>query len=157
MSSVYIETTIPSFYYEVRQEPEMIARRNWTRQWWDSAATHYDLFTSVAVIEELSKGDYPSKTETLQLVRTLPLLPLEPPVRDIAKAYIVHEIMPRDVAGDALHLAIASYNRCSFLLTWNCQHLANANKFQPIRRVNTLLNLPTPDIVTPVELLGAGG
>jgi predicted nucleic acid-binding protein len=25
---VYIETTIPSFYHEVRTEPEMIARRN---------------------------------------------------------------------------------------------------------------------------------
>jgi hypothetical protein len=32
--SGYIETTIPSFYYEVRAEPEMIARRESTRRWW---------------------------------------------------------------------------------------------------------------------------
>ena len=28
---VYIETTIPSFYYEVRSTPDMVARRAWTR------------------------------------------------------------------------------------------------------------------------------
>ncbi len=32
---VYIETTIPSFYFEIRKEPEMVARRLWTRRWWD--------------------------------------------------------------------------------------------------------------------------
>ena len=39
-----------------------------------------------------------------------------------------------------------------FLLTWNCNHLANANKRQHIRIVNTRLNLATPEITTPLEL-----
>ena len=30
---VYIETSIPSFYFEVRGAPEMAARREWTRAW----------------------------------------------------------------------------------------------------------------------------
>ena len=41
-----------------------------------------------------------------------------------------------------------------FLVTWNCQHLANANKFGHIRRVNTMLGLFVPMLVTPLELLG---
>lgn len=32
--SVYIETSVASFFYEARAEPEMVARREWTRQWW---------------------------------------------------------------------------------------------------------------------------
>ena len=48
---VYVESTIPSFYHEVRTEPEMIARRDWTRQWWDERSEDYELVTSVAVIE----------------------------------------------------------------------------------------------------------
>jgi hypothetical protein len=32
---IYIETTIPSFYYEERAEPENIARREWTKRWWN--------------------------------------------------------------------------------------------------------------------------
>ena len=35
-SQIYIETSIPSFYYEDRTEPEAIARREWTRSWWDN-------------------------------------------------------------------------------------------------------------------------
>lgn len=66
----------------------------------------------------------------------------------------VRRDLPADPAGDALHLAIASYHRCDFLVTWNCKHLANANKFGHIRRVNGLLDLFTPALVTPLELLG---
>jgi len=33
------------------------------------------------------------------------------------------------------------------------KHLANANKFDHIRRVNTLLGLYVPTLVTPLELL----
>jgi len=70
MARIYVETTIPSFYHEVRSEPEMVARRNWTREW------------------------------------------------------------------------------------WNCQHLANANKFEHIRRVNSIIGIGVPSLVTPMELLG---
>jgi hypothetical protein len=62
--------------------------------------------------------------------------------------------MPANPLGDALHLAMASYHRCDFLVTWNCRHLANANKFAQIRRVNSLLGLFVPTLVTPLELLG---
>ena len=43
---------------------------------------------------------------------------------------------------------------CGYLVAQNCQHLANANKFGHIRRINTLLGLKTPELVTPPELLG---
>ena len=46
------------------------------------------------------------------------------------------------------------YVNTFYLLTWNCRHLANANKFGHIRRVNTLLGLYVPSLVTPLELLG---
>ena len=49
----YVETTIPSFYHEVRTESEMVARREWTREWWDNHLLDYDVFTSEAVIDEL--------------------------------------------------------------------------------------------------------
>ena len=75
---------------------------------------------------------------------------------EIAETYIARRVMPADPAGDALHLAIASFHLCDFLVTWNCQHLANANKFGHIRRVNTLLGLYVPMLLTPFELLAEG-
>jgi hypothetical protein len=151
---VYVETTIPSFYFEIRPEPEMQARRNWTRDWWDSHRGAYDVVTSDAVVDELEAGDYPFRNDALALVSGLPLVPFETAIGDIVEAYINHGVMPRDPLGDALHLALASYHKCDFLLTWNCAHLANANKFAQIKRINALLGLYVPSLVTPLEIMG---
>lgn len=150
---VYVETSVPSFYYEVRTEPEMVARREWTRAWWEMARHQHELVTSPAVIDELEQGDYASRGECLELLAGLPLLTVEQAVIEIVEAYISRRVMPANPAGDALHLALASFHCCDFLVTWNCRHLANANKFGHIRRVNTLLGLFVPSLVTPLELL----
>jgi hypothetical protein len=151
--TVYVETSIPSFFHEVRSEPEMVARRNWTREWWSFARSQYELVTSPAVVDELERGAYPSRRDCLELIESLPLLEIEPAILDIVTTYIARRVMPADPAGDAMHLALASYHRCDFVVTWNCRHLANANKFGHIRRVNTLLGLFVPTLVTPLELL----
>ena len=52
---IYVETSIPSFYHEVRLQPDMVARREWTRQWWADALQDCELVTSPAVIEELER------------------------------------------------------------------------------------------------------
>jgi hypothetical protein len=60
--------------------------------------------------------------------------------------------MPKSLLGDAIHLAYASFYRIDFLLTWNCNHLANANKKRHIQVLNDRLGLFTPEIITPMEL-----
>ena len=151
---VYVETSIPSFYHELRTTPAVVARRDWTRQWWDDAPAKYELLTSPAVINELSAG-IPERSELrLSLIRDLPLLPIEQAITEIAATYVQQKVMPADPTGDALHLAIASFHKCEFLVTWNCAHIANANKFGHIRRVNSMLGLFVPALVTPLELLG---
>jgi predicted nucleic acid-binding protein len=151
---VYVETTIPSFYHEIRTAPGIVARREWTRQWWATAPQRYELVTSPAVLDELANGPPDRSPDWLALIGNLPILPIEPAIADIVRAYLQHKVMPSDPAGDALHLALASHHKCEFLVTWNCQHLANANKFGHVRRVNTLLGLFVPSLVTPLELLG---
>ena len=152
---VYVETSIPSFYHELRTTPAVVARRDWTRQWWDDAPAKYELLTSPAVINELSAG-IPERSELrLSLIRDLPLLPIEQAITEIAATYVQQKVMPADPTGDALHLAIASFHKCDFLVTWNCAHIANAHKFGHIRRVNSMLGLFVPALVTPLELLGA--
>lgn len=151
---VYIETTIPSLYHDERGDPETAARRAWTRRWWDNHRREYEIVTSSAVLEELRNGDFPSQESCLRMLDNVPLLPTEDQIADIVVTYIEHRVMPANPAGDALHLALASHHKCDFLLTWNCRHLANANKFGHIRTVNALLGLFVPSLVTPLELLG---
>ena len=73
-------------------------------------------------------------------------------INKIAEIYIKNYLMPKEFQGDALHLAFVSYFKIDFLLTWNCNHLANANKRQHIKIMNASLNLNIPDIITPLEL-----
>ena len=150
----YVETTIPSFYYELRTAPDILARRDWTRQWWSSATENYELVTSEPVLDELARGLPERSAERLGLLRALPILPVEPAILEVIQVYIRHKVMPADPGGDAWHLALASFYKCDFLVTWNCQHLANANKYGHIRRVNMMLGLFVPMLVTPLELLG---
>lgn len=150
---VYVETTIPSSYFERRTTPAEVARRDWTREWWATAADRFELVSSVAVLEEVEDGEAERAAERVALIQDLPLLRADPPVLEIVDVYIAHKLMPASISGDALHLALASYHRCDFLVTWNYKHLANANRFGHIRRINTLLGLLVPALVTPIELL----
>ena len=61
---VYVETTIPSFYYEERIASAIMARRDWTQMWWESGADDYDLVTSAAVLDELGRGHAGARRET---------------------------------------------------------------------------------------------
>jgi predicted nucleic acid-binding protein len=132
----------------------MVARQNWTRRWLDTALQSTDdLVTSLAVEAELTAGEFPHKAEMLELAGRFPLLDVNEAVIESVEAYIANRVMPKDPGGDAFHLAIASFHRCDFLVTWNCRHLANANKFGHIRRVNGMLGLGNPALVTPLELL----
>ena len=131
----------------------MDAMREWTRQWWDHERRNYDLFTSVPVLEELERGRQPCRRQALEMLAGIPVLPLNRDIEGAADVYVESTVMPSDPRGDALHLALASYHRCHFLLTWNCAHLANANKFEHIRHVNMMLGLFVPSLVTPVQLL----
>nr|VFJ74899.1 MAG: Predicted nucleic acid-binding protein, contains PIN domain [Candidatus Kentron sp. FM]VFJ75825.1 MAG: Predicted nucleic acid-binding protein, contains PIN domain [Candidatus Kentron sp. FM]VFK22852.1 MAG: Predicted nucleic acid-binding protein, contains PIN domain [Candidatus Kentron sp. FM] len=148
---VYIDSTIPSYYFDRRESLATFAEI--TRKWWSEMAGEYELFVSDAVIDELeSGGDYPNKEEVLALVSEIPQLQLFDDLDRIVEFYVANYVMPKTLAGDAAHLAYASYHNMEYLLTWNCNHLANANKHRHIQVINARLGLATPKIITPLEL-----
>ncbi len=84
-SKIYIETSIPSFYYEIRTAPEIVARKNWTRQWWNESRQFYEIVTSDAVIDELNKGEYPTKAKALELISNIPFLQFDKDISEIVE------------------------------------------------------------------------
>jgi predicted nucleic acid-binding protein len=149
-ATVYIETTVPSYYCDDR--PELAADISRTREWWDLERSSYECFISEAVWNELMTGEYPTKSRCLELMADLPVLAVNEEIERIAAVYQSRKLMPRSPVRDALHVAIASFYRMDFLLTWNCQHLANANKFRHLRELNLELDLSTPQLITPDQL-----
>jgi hypothetical protein len=154
MEIVYLETTFFSFYFDERTAPAIVAMHDWTRQFWDERRNEYSLVTSEAVLGELCKGGTHHKDPALSMAFRIPLIPTGVEIAGIVQTYVKHKVMPQDPAGDALHLALASFHACDYLVTWNCRHLANANKFGHIREINRQLGLKSPELVTPQELLG---
>ena len=150
---LYIETSIPSFFHETRPARDMQARRDWTRAWWELPKWNDELVIGLPVISELEETPTPKRDKALALIAGLRILPYAPEITEIVEVYFAHKLMPLEAQGDADHLALASFHNCDLLVTWNCKHLANANKFGHIHRVNALLGLRTPALVTPLQLL----
>lgn len=153
MPSVYIETTIPSFYCETRDEQQILAWRNVTREWWDCYRSRYDLFTSRFVLQELADAPQPKSRDLLALIADVQVLDEPAELPDVIEYYLEHRLMPGDAFGDAAHLAMASLHSMEFLLTWNCRHLANSNKARHIGILNARMGLATPVITTPLTLM----
>lgn len=154
MTTAYIETTIPSFFHTARKDTRSLARQRWTREWWDEIAPAFELHSSDAVIAELQRGTLKDlKKRRIELISGLNLLEVSDEVMEIATIYIERLVMPRGGAGDALHLALASFYSLDVLLTWNCKHLANPSKFGHIHQVNDELGLSTPLLTTPLNYL----
>ncbi len=153
MRRVFIETTIPSYYYETRSDRRSVDWRAQTRLWWDSFRSRYDLVSSPLVVAEFERAPKSKSSRTRSFFSSIRLLEPGPRIGEITRYYIEHKAMPVDATGDAAHLAIASIHACDFLLTWNCRHLANANKQEQLRVLNNRLGLKTPIISTPFELI----
>ena len=151
---IYVETSIPSFYFETRPEPENQARRNWTRDWWDLAIWQDQLVTSLAVIRELESTPEPKQSDCIGLLSALPLLETTSEIDELVNQYIFSKVMPDDADGDARHLALAPFHKCDIPVSWNCRHIANANKTRHIEHVNRKLGFDTPKLITPLELVG---
>lgn len=150
---VYVETTIPSAYYTDRTDQAMVAQRDSTRRWWHLASAGYELVTSFVVYRELLDGKSRHVPARLALLRDLKLLDVTAAVRETAQIYVLQKLMPAKPLSDAMHLALASHYGCDMLVTWNYRHLANVNKFDRIRWVNTQLGLSVPELTTPRHLL----
>jgi predicted nucleic acid-binding protein len=152
---VYVETTIPSFYYDFRDSPAVVQRREATRAWWADAGERYELLTSSTTLAELAAGTRRDLVRLrMELLRGLSVTFTDPPIPAIVEHYLRQKLMPsKPTTADATHLALASYHGCDFLVTWDSRHLANPNKVTHIQRVNAALGLHVPEIVTPVELL----
>jgi len=153
--TVYLDATIPSFYFEDRPGTVMQAWREITVEFWDHARDRYELFLSDETLRELQETGYPEdkRRQCLALVSGLRRLALTPEVSDLAAYYVLERLMPADDLGDAFHLAFATWFRVPYLLTWNCKHPANANKFEHIQVLNARRRLVSPALISPAQLL----
>lgn len=96
-----------------------------TREWWSAAASRFTLYTSQLVLKEAGAGDPKAAAERLEALRPLPLLAITDEAIDLSEDLAGALQLPERARADAVHVAVAAVHGTSFLLTWNCTHLAN--------------------------------
>ncbi len=104
--TVYLDATIPSFYFEDRPGTIIQAWHEITVDFWDAVRFNYDLFVSDETLRELQEVGYAEskRQRCLALVDGLPRLAVTPEVTDLAEYFVRHGAMPINDLGDAFHL-----------------------------------------------------
>jgi hypothetical protein len=153
MATVYIETTIIG-YLTSRSASDIIfqARQELTRRWWGGRREDFDLYVSQFVLDEAAAGDPTAAAERLELLASLPVLDSGyPDVDRLADLLIDHHLLPPKARTDAQHVAVATVFAVDYLMTWNCKHIANADRLPSIYATLRGEGFDPPLIVTPEE------
>ena len=155
--SIFIETTIPS-YYVARPSRNLLqaARQELTREWWDGQRHGFELFTSQLVLDEAAVGESAKAAERLQLLDGIALLDLNEEVGALATKLVETGIVPAVAGRDAFHLAAAGVHGMNFLLTWNSKHIANPFIAERLLSCFSGMGVHLPVICTPEQFITDG-
>lgn len=151
--SVYLETTIPS-YLTAWPSRDIVraAEQEITRNWWQSRNA-YDLYVSEIVLEEVGSGDAKAAADRVAVLAGIEILRVTEEAERLGGELVKRAALPARAAIDALHIAVAAVHGISYLLTWNCKHIANATMRGKIELICRSVGFEPPIICTPMELL----
>lgn len=153
--SVYIETSVVSYYTSKASNDIIIAaRQKVTHYWWKNRIHDFEVFISELVLRESKEGDPKAAKKRMASLKDFKYLELNDDTYSLAKYLLKSYAIPKKFPEDALHISIAAIHGIDFLLTWNFKHINNAERKTAIEHaINEYGNL-CPIICTPEELLG---
>ncbi len=130
--SIYIETTIVS-YLATKPSRDLVvaAHQQVTGEW---GATRRSAFVVYA--------------------KDIPLLATTEEAEELARYFLKAAVFPPGGDVDALHVAVAAAHGMEYVLTWNLQHIANAQIRTRIEQACRAKGYRPPVLCTPEELMG---
>lgn len=153
-STLYLETTVPS-YLAARPSRDIIIAGNQqtTHQWWSEERDQYQIYISQTVLLEAKAGDSVVASIRSKYLDEIPVLQYTADIQTLSNIYLSVLDIPPKSALDAVHLAYAVVYSMDYFLTWNCKHLAHGEVRKKLKKYNYSKDLDTPEIVTPNELM----
>ena len=147
--SLYLDTSVPSAYYDDRAKERMEA----TIKFWKEVLPHYKTYVSEITVQELEDTKEEGLRRKLrEFIKDFKVLKEKKAIRALARAYVEKEIFPEKYIDDALHVAMVSYYEISYLVSWNYQHLVKVKTRRLVNAVNILEGFKEIEIVSPLEL-----
>lgn len=153
--SVYIETSVISYYTNKPSRDIIIAaRQQVTHEWWEAKIRDFKICTSELVYNEVSSGDKIESKKRIDVIKKFTYLDLNEDSYNLAKYLIESKAVPEQYPEDSLHIAVACVHGIDFLLTWNFKHINNAQRKTVIEKAANEYGYIGPVICTPEELIG---
>ncbi len=152
--AVYVETTIAGHLTSrLPKDSKVAGQMLATREWWDGSRVDFDCYTSQTVLDEAARGDPNAAAERLKVLQDIPLIKVPGVAVDqLSKLLLQRNALPLKARIDSVHLATAAVAGMTYLLTWNCKHLANVTLRSTIEQACRDSGYEPPLICTPAEL-----
>lgn len=153
MLRVYIETTVWSFAF-ADDSPDYTAH---VLQFFDECRSRRIApVASAVVLKEMARSEPEMRDKLLALFREIApeVIETEPPIEDLADAFIKMGAAPPSKPDDALHVAAAIVSQCDVLVSLNFKHIASIRRAERFNAVAVLRGYSHPlRIVSPAEVL----
>lgn len=154
LHTVYIDTSVICYLADPpSSNPITRACQLITKQWWDHHCVREMSYISDAVLRDIKTGDPARVERRLEVADQLIHFPSSDRIRSFAELLILGGGLTAKARSPAEHIASAALKQLDLLLTWNCVDIANARKFQVLRRLMVLKDIELPELVTPFELM----
>ena len=154
---IYLDTSVVS-HLRQHDRPDWMAD---TLDFWEVLKTDiYDVYISDVVTGELGNCQEPKRTELFTLLNEIRyneiLVGDDEEIADLAIEIQNQNILPPKSVNDRLHIAAAMYAGCNIIVSWNFDHLVNAETIDGVRVIAAINNLNPVDIFSPNMLLERG-
>lgn len=146
---IYLDTSVISAYYDVRQ-PERMAL---TQDFWRNI-NQYEVCVSRIVMAEIDKWIGNEKHKLHQLIKDFLVLAVDAKeIKVLARKYMDANVIPPSEQVDALHIAVASAHKIDCIVSWNFRHIVREKVRLGVNYINNLSGYGTISILAPAELL----
>jgi len=147
--SLYLDTSVPSAYYDERAKE----RKDATIKFRKEILPNYHVYISDITLKGLGDTKDESIRKRLRrLIKGFKILKSNKRIKDLAKVYIERGVFPERYVDDALHVAITTFYEVSYLVSWNFEHLVKVRTRKWVNSVNILEGFREIEIVSPQQL-----
>jgi predicted nucleic acid-binding protein len=134
-TTLYLDTSIPSAYFDTSKPVRQLI----TQKWFEHETAGYILVTSVVAAEEIGMIKNKEKRENIENLLSnydVRFLEITEEALALSKKYLSKGAIPASEEEDALHIAIATVNKVEALVSWNFKHIVSINPVRKIHEIN---------------------
>lgn len=146
---MYLETSVISAYFDFWKSNQ--EQKYYTRKFLKEVVPYYEVYISDICLQEFRRSRIGWQRAYLRLVRGFEVKSMNKAIDELAKEYIKGGIIPKSKINDANHLAVASFYKVNYLVSWNQKHIVRPYKINQIVAFNVKHRLYVPTIVKPID------